>query len=115
MYATLLTPPIVFVTALGVSYVITRPIGNVRRCIGAILVSLLLGAIGSGIDAAAHEAWPYTSMMPVIWALVGSGLGVVLAWHRRTHPFFHGSSVSQSPHRSKVSKGMWHDHGLRRS
>lgn len=65
----------VFLLALGGSYAITRPIGDRRRNIAAILISAALGTIGGFVTA--------TMVVSVSAALGGAFLGIMIAWRRR--------------------------------
>jgi hypothetical protein len=74
LYSTV-TPIVVFLLALGESYLITRPIGGRRRHIAATLISLVLGTLCGFATA--------TVVVSVSAALAGAFLGMMLAWRRR--------------------------------
>lgn|SRR4051794_31801715 len=75
MLFSIATPIVVFVVAFGASYLITRPIGGLRRHIAATVLSLGLGA-ASGFATA-------TIAICVLAALAGAFLGMVVSWRRR--------------------------------
>jgi hypothetical protein len=110
-----LTPLIVFLLAIVASYAITRPIGYVRRYIGALLVSLLLGAAGGALEATVFgSASQFAIAIPIIAPVVGCCIGSAFAWRRRILPLMRSSP---EPHRSrtKQASSRWHDHGARRA
>jgi hypothetical protein len=75
MHLSILTPIVVFLLALGVSYFITRPIGDGRRHIAAALLSLALGTIGGFVTA--------NMVISVSAAFGGAFVGMMSAWRRR--------------------------------
>jgi len=110
------TPLIAFLTAMGMAYAIARPIGNVRRYIAALLAGLLLGAIGTAIDAIIYESiFRYAIAVPIIVAVFGSCLGVAFAHYRRSRLLTRSSSKPQRAHNKHKDRSMWHDHAFRRS
>jgi uncharacterized membrane protein len=68
------TPIVVFLLALGGSYLITRRIGGLRRHIAAMLISLVLGAVGGFATS--------TLVVSVSAALAGAFVGMMVAWRR---------------------------------
>ena len=76
MLHSLITPIAVFLFALGASYAITRPIGDIRRHIAATLLSVALGTIGGFATA--------NMVASVSAALAGVFVGMMVAWRRRT-------------------------------
>jgi hypothetical protein len=84
MLYSIVTPIAVLLLALGASYAITRPIGDGRRHILALLVSLALGVVGAVAVGAFHEAAYDTAfLVTLVAAIVGATMGMVLAWRRR--------------------------------
>jgi hypothetical protein len=51
MLCSILTPIVVFLLSLGSSYFITRPIGDNRRHIAAVVIGLAFGVIGGVVIA----------------------------------------------------------------
>jgi hypothetical protein len=90
MLYSVVTPVLVFLLALAVSYVITRPVGDLRRHIAAALVSLACGVIGGFLVA--------NMGVSVSAALGGAFVGMMIAWRRR-NPL----GVEQTQ-----SKTQWH-------
>jgi membrane associated rhomboid family serine protease len=89
MLYSVVTPMVVLLSALAVSYAITRPIGDMRRHIAAILLSLALSTIGGFVT---------TNMgVSVIAALGGAFVGIMLAWRRR-HPLRQLETHSRPKH-----------------
>jgi hypothetical protein len=89
MLSSIATPLVAFALALVLSYAITRPIGNVRRLVGALLASLVLGSFVGVVGAGLYGSeWGYeeaTAISSAV-ALAGSCLGMVVAWRRRILP-----------------------------
>ena len=86
MLDSLITPIAVFLFAMGASYAITRPVGDTRRHIAAVLVSLALGVVGGVIGGVLQEAAFETALaISVTASVVGASIGMVLAWRQR-HP-----------------------------
>lgn len=105
MLFSVLTPIIVLLLAAVASYAITRPIGDMRRHIAAVLLSLTLGFIGGVIGGVLHEAAYETAfMIAVSAAIAGACIGMAIAWRRR-HPV--GNPQSQS-------RPRWHSTRRRR-
>ena len=75
MLYSIVTPILVFLLALAVSYFITRPIGDNRRHIAAALISLACGVIGGFLEA--------NMGVMVSAALGGAFVGMMIAWRRR--------------------------------
>jgi predicted membrane-bound spermidine synthase len=72
--------------ALGMSYVITRPIGDRRRHVAALLVAIALGFIAGVTGGVTHEAAFETAFVTcVLAAFIGALIGMALAW-RLHHP-----------------------------
>ena len=103
MLYSIVTPIIVLLLALGSSYFITRPIGDRRRHIAAVLLSVAWGTIGGFVIA--------NMMVAVSAALGGSFLGMMIAWRRR-NPL--GEPPTQSKPRRQTSRRSYY-HGLSRS
>jgi ABC-type lipoprotein release transport system permease subunit len=76
MLYSIVTPVVVFLLALGASYLITRPIGDARRYISATLICVGLGIAG-GLATA-------TIAISVCASLAAAVLGMMLASRRRT-------------------------------
>jgi uncharacterized iron-regulated membrane protein len=96
MLFSIVTPIAVFVLALGASYVITRPIGDLRRHIAATVLSLAMGTIGGFITA--------SMVISFFAALSGAFVGIIVAWRRRnpvgepqvrSNPQWHSSKRSR--------------------
>jgi len=84
MLLSTITPIVVLSLALGTSYVITRPIGDRRRYIAAMLVILALGFVGGVIGGVLQQAALETTLViSVVATVVGGFIGMVLAWRRR--------------------------------
>jgi membrane associated rhomboid family serine protease len=84
MYLSVATPIVVLLLAAAASYAITRPIGDLRRHIGALLVSLALGAVGGLIPAVFRGAEYETAIaISITCAIVGACIGMAIAWRRR--------------------------------
>jgi len=84
MHLSIVAPSIVFLLAAAASYAITRPIGDGRRHILALLVSLALGVVGAVTVGAFHEAAYETAfLITLVAAIVGAVIGMVFAWRRR--------------------------------
>jgi hypothetical protein len=84
MLHSIVTPLIVLLLALGASYAITRPIGDMRRHIAAVLVSLALGVLGGVVQGVVQEAAYETALaISVTAAIVGAVAGIWLSWRRR--------------------------------
>jgi uncharacterized membrane protein len=84
MHLSIGAPSIVFLLAAVASYAVTRPIGDGRRHILALLVSLALGVVGAVTVGAVHEAAYGTAfLVTLVAAIVGATMGMVLAWRRR--------------------------------
>jgi hypothetical protein len=96
----IVTPIVVFLLALGASYLITRRIGGLRRQIAAMLISLVLGAVG-GLATA-------MLVVSVSAALAGAFVGMMVAW-RRLDPVV---APARQHERHKSSKRS-HYHGER--
>ncbi len=71
----IVTPIVVFLLALAASYLITRPVGGVRRHVAATLISLALGGVGGFATAAIA--------LCVTAALSGAFLAMMISWRRR--------------------------------
>ena len=94
LYSTV-TPIIVFLLALAVSYFITRPIGDRRRHIAATILSVALGTLGGFVIA--------NMAVSVFAALAGAFFGMMAAWRRRnslSNPQTQPTSRRQSSRRS---------------
>jgi hypothetical protein len=100
MLYSIITPVAVFLLALGASYLINRWIGGLRRHIAAMLISVVLGAVG-GLATA-------MLVVSISAALAGALLGIVLAW-RRLDPVV---APARQHERNKSSKRS-HYHGER--
>jgi uncharacterized iron-regulated membrane protein len=103
MLYSILTPIVVFRLSLGSSYFITRPIGDIRRHIAAVVISLACGVIG-GVVAA-------NMIVPVCVALGATVIGMMIAWRRRnrlTKPQGQSKPRHQRARRS-------HYHGISRA
>jgi uncharacterized membrane protein YeaQ/YmgE (transglycosylase-associated protein family) len=84
MHLSIVTPIVVFLLAAAASYTIARPIGDGRRHVGALLVSLALGVVGAVTVGALREAAYETAfLITLVAAIVGATMGMVLAWRRR--------------------------------
>jgi hypothetical protein len=106
---------LVVLLAAAVSFVITRPIGNLRRYIGASLLSLLLAAAGTAVGGTSvyGSASQYAIVMAVA-AAFGFCIGILLALRRRTLPIMPGKLESHT-RRTKKASSQWHDHVARRA
>jgi hypothetical protein len=100
MLYSIVTPIVVFLLGLGGSYLITRRIGGLRRHIAAMLISLVLGAVGGFATA--------TMVVSVFAALAGAFVGMMVAW-RRLDPV---GAPARQHERHKSSKRS-HYHGER--
>jgi TctA family transporter len=80
-----LIPILVLLLTAASSYTITRPIGDGRRHIWALLVSLALGVVGAVTVGALHEAtYEAAFLVTLVAAIVGATLGMIMAWRRRS-------------------------------
>jgi predicted PurR-regulated permease PerM len=75
MLYSIVTPIVVFLLALGVSYFITRPIGDRRRHIAAAILAVVMGTIGGFLVA--------NMLVAIFVALGGAFAGMMIAWRRR--------------------------------
>ncbi len=75
MLYSIVTPVVVFLLTLAVSYFVTRPIGDRRRHIAAAFISLACGVIGGFLEA--------NMGVSVFAALGGAFAGMMIAWRRR--------------------------------
>jgi LytS/YehU family sensor histidine kinase len=108
MLSSIATPLVAFFFSLALSYAITRPIGNVRRLVGALLASLVLGGfvgvVGAGLYGS-ELGYEEATAISIAVALAGSCLGMVVAWRRRMLPLERNQVQSngrrQSPRRSR--------------
>jgi len=92
------TPVVVLVLALGAGYAITRPIGDGRRHIAAVLVSLALGLVGGVVEGLFHAAAYETALVVSLpAAIVGGLIGMGLTWRRR-------NPIEQPQRQSKPSR-----------
>ena len=84
MHLSILTPIIVFLLAAGSSYAITRPIGNSRRHVGALVVVLALGFIG-GVIGGVFQAIAFETALAISVgsSALGGLIGVLIAWRQR--------------------------------
>ena len=84
MHLSILTPIIVFLLAAGSSYAITRPIGNSRRHVSALVVVLALGFIG-GVIGGVFQAIAFETALVVSVgsSALGGLIGVLIAWRQR--------------------------------
>jgi len=72
--------------AMGIANALTRPIGNIRRYVAALLVAIALGFIAGVTGGVTHEAAFETACVTsVLAAFIGALLGMALAWRVR-HP-----------------------------
>jgi hypothetical protein len=72
MLQSIITPVAVLLLAVGASYATTRPIGDLRRHIAAVLMILALGFIGAVIGGVLQEAAFDTALaISVIAAVLG--------------------------------------------
>ena len=87
MHHSIIIPIAVLLLALGVSYAVTRPIGDRRRYIASTLFSMALGTIGGFV----------TTKMAVSLcvALAGAFIGIMVAWRRR-NPLAEPQTLSKS-------------------
>jgi hypothetical protein len=109
------TPLVVLLLAAAASFVITRPVGNLRRYIGASLSSLLLAA--AGVAAAGANVYGSASQHAIVMAVAaafGFCIGSLLAWRRRTLPNMRGKLEAHA-RRTKRASSQWHDHVARRA
>jgi hypothetical protein len=84
MHLSVATPIVVLLLAAAASYAITRPIGDRRRHIAAVLGSLAMGFFGGVVEGVLHEAAYETALaVSITAAIVGGLIGMVLAWRRR--------------------------------
>ena len=64
---------IALLLAMGISYVITRPIGNIRRYVATLLVAIALGFIAGVTGGVTHEAAFSTAFVTcVLAAFIGA-------------------------------------------
>ena len=112
MLQSIITPVAVLLLAVGASYATTRPIGDLRRHIAAMLMILALGFIGAVIGGVLQEAAFDTALaISVIAAVLGGIIGMVLAWRGR-------NPGEQPQSQSKSSRHRWrssHYHGIGRT
>jgi uncharacterized membrane protein YeaQ/YmgE (transglycosylase-associated protein family) len=112
MLHSIIIPIAVLLLALGGSYAVTRPIGDLRRHIVAVLVSLALGFVGAVIgDVLQRAAFETALAISIIAAVLGGIIGMVLAWRRR-NPGEQPQSQSKSRPQSSRSS---HYHGIGRA
>ena len=100
MLYSIVTPILVFLLALAVSYFITRPIGDNRRHIAAALISLACGVIGGFLEA--------NMGVSVSAALGGAFVGMMIAWRRRNPLEQPQTQLKARRHSSRRSH--YHDH-----
>ena len=55
MHFSTMTPILVLLLAAVVSYAVTRPIGDIRRHVAAVLVSVAMGVLGGVIQGIVQE------------------------------------------------------------
>ena len=85
MHFSTMTPILVLLLAALVSYAVTRPIGDIRRHVAAVLVSVAMGVLGGVIQGVVQEAARETAVViSLTAALMGAVAGMLLAW--RQHP-----------------------------
>jgi hypothetical protein len=105
---------VLLVTAV-VSFVITRPVGNLRRYIGALLLSLLLAAAGTAATGAnVYGSASQHAVVMAVAAAFGFCIGGLLAWRRRALPIMPSKSEVRI-RRTKRASSQWHDHVARRA
>jgi ribose/xylose/arabinose/galactoside ABC-type transport system permease subunit len=98
MHFSTMTPILVLLLAALVSYAITRPIGDIRRHVAAVLVSVAMGVLGGVIQGIVQEAARETALViSLTAALMGAVAGMLLAWRRR-------NPVEQPQRQSKVRR-----------
>jgi len=103
---------VVLLIALGTSYSITRPIGDRRRHIWAILLAVALGSIAAAIGMVLHEAsFEPALVTSLVAAGIGAATGMTLAWRAR-NPMVQ-PEVATRPRRNSKKKS--HYHGLTRA
>jgi hypothetical protein len=103
---------VVLLLALGTSYVITRPIGDRRRHIAAILLSLAFGFIAAVTADVLHEAlFEPALVISLVAAGIGTAVGVMLAWRARNPEA--QPEVATRPRGNSKKKS--HYHGLTRA
>lgn len=84
MLQSIITPIAVLLLALVASYATTRPIGDLRRHIAAVLVVLALSFIGAVIGGVLQRAAFDTELaISASAAVLGGIIGIVLAWRWR--------------------------------
>jgi hypothetical protein len=107
---------VAFVIAMASAYAIIRPIGNLRRYIGGLLVSLIVTATAATFDAVIYGATLQRAIEPAaIAVIVGWSFGVAIAHYRRARVLVQNSPGSERPHGKRHGQSMWHDHAVRRS
>jgi len=103
MLYSILTPIVVFLLSLGSSYFITRPIGDIRRHIAAVVISLACGVIGGVVIA--------NMAVSVCVALGTAFVGMMIAWRQR-NPLTDPKAQSKPRHQNARRS---HYHGISRA
>jgi len=112
MLQSIINPVAVLLLALGAAYTITRPIGDLRRQITAVLVSLALGFVGAVIGGVLQRAAFESALaISIVAAVLGGIIGMVLAWRRRNPG---EQPQSQSKSRRQTSRSSRY-HGISRA
>ena len=109
MHFSTMTPILVLLLAGVAAYAITRPIGHLRRQIGALLVSLALGLVGGVIGGVLHEAAYETALVvSIAAAIVGGLIGMVTDRDITCRGIANGRDVGKLVARDVMTKGIFY-------